>query len=60
MQDFEKLGVFYLGRESDAAGKDLSRCLMVVACVDRKTNRAIDWPDDAKALFYEVEPGGAA
>ena len=21
MQDFEKLGVFYLGRESDAAGK---------------------------------------
>jgi len=45
---------------SGAAGKDLSRCLMVVACVDRKTNRAIDWPDDAKALFYEVEPGVSA
>ena len=37
----------------DAGGKDLSRCLMIVACVDKDTNRAKDWPADAMALFYE-------
>ena len=38
---------------ADAGGKDLSRCLMIVACVDKDTNRAKDWPADAMALFYE-------
>ena len=37
----------------DAGGKDLSRCQMTVACVDKDTNRAKDWPADAMALFYE-------
>ncbi len=37
----------------DAGGKDLSRCQMTVACVDKGTNRAKDWPADAMALFYE-------
>jgi acyl-CoA thioester hydrolase len=37
----------------DAGGKDLSRCEMTVACVDKDTNRAKDWPADAMALFYE-------
>jgi acyl-CoA thioester hydrolase len=37
----------------DAGGKDLSRCQMTVACVDRDTNRAKDWPEDAMALFFE-------
>ena len=37
----------------DEAGKNVSRCLMTVACVDRETNRAMDWPADAMALFFE-------
>jgi acyl-CoA thioester hydrolase len=37
----------------DAAGKNLSRCLMTVAYVDRATNRAADWPPDVSALFFE-------
>ncbi len=40
---------------SDEAGTPLSRCLMVVACVDKRTNRAMDWPPDARALFFEQE-----
>ena len=39
----------------DEAGKNVSRCLMTVACVDKSTNRAMDWPDDAMALFFEKE-----
>ena len=39
----------------DAAGKNLSRCLMTVAHVDRETNRATDWPPDVVALFFESE-----
>jgi acyl-CoA thioester hydrolase len=37
----------------DAAGKTLSRALMVVACVDKATNRGVEWPAEAMALFYE-------
>ena len=37
----------------DAGGKDLSRCQMTVACVDKDTSRAKDWPADAMALFYK-------
>jgi len=37
----------------DAAGRTLSRALMIVACVDRATNRPTDWPAEAMALFYE-------
>jgi acyl-CoA thioester hydrolase len=39
----------------DKTGKNISRCLMIVACVDRNTNRAMDWPADAMALFFEKE-----
>lgn len=39
----------------DEAGKIVSRCLMVVACVDKNTNRAMDWPADAMALFFEEQ-----
>ena len=38
---------------TDQAGRTLSRCLMTVACVDKGTNRARDWPADAVALFFE-------
>ena len=37
----------------DAAGKELSRCLMTVAYVDKATTRAKDWPADVAALFFE-------
>lgn len=37
----------------DETGKDVSRCLMIVAYVDKSTNRAMDWPADTMALFFE-------
>lgn len=37
----------------DEAGKNVSNCLMIVAYVDKSTNRAMDWPADTMALFYE-------
>ena len=43
---------------ADKTGKTLSRCLMIVACVDKRTNRAIDWPADAIALFFEERTTG--
>jgi acyl-CoA thioester hydrolase len=39
----------------DDAGRILSRCLMIVACVDRGTQRSMDWPAEAVALFYEKD-----
>lgn len=39
----------------DSAGTNVSRCLMTVAYVDKKTNRATDWPPDISALFFEKE-----
>jgi acyl-CoA thioester hydrolase len=44
----------------DEAGKTLSRCLMIVACVDRATSRSMDWPADAMALFFHDSSRGAA
>lgn len=45
----------------DSAGRNLSRCLMTVAHVDKNTNRATEWPPDLVALFFEKEtlPGDA-
>jgi acyl-CoA thioester hydrolase len=40
---------------ADEAGRELSRCLMAVAHVDKQTNRGADWPDSLKALFFERE-----
>jgi acyl-CoA thioester hydrolase len=37
----------------DEAGKTVSRCLMVVAYVDKNTNRTVDWPADTMDLFFE-------
>jgi acyl-CoA thioester hydrolase len=37
---------------SDEAGRDISRCIMVVACVDKRTNSSMDWPGEATALFF--------
>ena len=38
---------------SDAAGKLLSSCRMVVAYVDKRTNRSAEWPDHVTDLFFE-------
>jgi acyl-CoA thioester hydrolase len=35
------------------AGKELSRCLMIVTCVDKATNRGMDWPADTIELFFK-------
>jgi acyl-CoA thioester hydrolase len=43
----------FIEMEMKDADKTLSRALMVAACVDKQTSRAIDWPADAIAKFYE-------
>jgi acyl-CoA thioester hydrolase len=42
----------------DSSGRALSRCLMVVAYVDKRTNRSADWTAEAMAPFYEQELTG--
>jgi acyl-CoA thioester hydrolase len=42
----------------DAGGKDLCRCLMTVAHVDKQSNRATDWPADLVARFFEEKAAG--
>jgi acyl-CoA thioester hydrolase len=39
----------------DEAGKTVSRCLMIVAYVEKSTNRATDWPTDVMAQFFEKD-----
>ena len=41
----------------DEPGKNLSSCLMIVACIDKNTNRAMDWPAETMALFFENGTG---
>ena len=56
MQDFEKLGLFYLGREYDvAAGKRLDGCAPEpMAQIGRRQNRV----DVVLELRDRSEPGG--
>jgi acyl-CoA thioester hydrolase len=42
---------------ADGGGKELARCRMIVSCVDKATQRAMPWPAEAAALFYQ-EPTG--
>jgi acyl-CoA thioester hydrolase len=44
---------------TDEAGKNTSRCIMIVTCVDKNTQRAMDWPADATSLFIEDETAEA-
>ena len=37
----------------DAAGVDVSHCVMTVAHVDKQTRRATDWPPELMAVFFE-------
>ena len=39
----------------DSAGTNVSRCLMTVAHVEKKTNHATDWPPDLMELFFKIE-----
>jgi len=40
----------------DSGGTNVSRCVMTVAHVDKKTSRATDWPPDLMEVFFEREP----
>ena len=40
---------------ADTEGTTLSRCLMIVAYVDKQTNRATDWPPEHMAPFFVAE-----
>ena len=53
VQEFRGPDAFIVCTITDEAGRDISRCLMVVTCVDRTTSRSMDWPADAIALFFE-------
>ena len=41
---------------ADEKATTLSRALMTVAYVEKKTNRSADWPSEVMALFYEKGP----
>ena len=41
---------------ADEKAPTLSRALMTVAYVEKKTNRSADWPSEVMALFYEKGP----
>ena len=38
---------------TDQAGRVVSQGHMIVAYVDKQTQRSADWPDDVAALFFE-------
>lgn len=38
---------------ADEGGRTVSQCHMVVAYVDKGTNRSADWPVEVMALFFE-------
>jgi len=53
VREFRGPDAFIEGLMVDAtSGKELSRCLMVVAYVERETGRAADWPAPVAAQFY--------
>ena len=42
-------------RMTDGGDTLYSRCLMIVAYVDKATHRSAPWPDDVQAVFFERE-----
>lgn len=38
---------------NDGSAKVLSRCVMIITCVDKQTLRPRDWPTESIALFVE-------
>jgi acyl-CoA thioester hydrolase len=39
----------------DFKGKTVSRCVMIVAYVDKATQRAAEWPAEVASLFFEED-----
>jgi hypothetical protein len=56
VRDFRGPDALIEGAMVDSAGKTVSRCLMTVAHIDKKTSRATAWPPDLMELFFEREP----
>ncbi|HSB89567.1 MAG TPA: thioesterase family protein [Anaerolineales bacterium] len=54
VREFQGPDAFIECTMADEAGRDISRCLMVVTCVDKRTYRSMDWPAEATALFFEA------
>lgn len=52
VREFKGSDAFIECTMADEAGQAVSSCLMVVACVDKGTNRSMDWPSEAIALFF--------
>jgi acyl-CoA thioesterase FadM len=38
---------------TDETGTAISRCRMIVACVDKRTRKPMNWPAEAMALFFQ-------
>jgi acyl-CoA thioester hydrolase len=53
VREFKGSEAFIECTMADNAQQDISRCLMVVACVDKSTNRSMPWPEEAIALFFQ-------
>ena len=53
VQEFRGADAYIECSMEDETGKTLSRCLMIVAYIDKSSNRAVDWPVDIMALFFE-------
>lgn len=53
VQDFSGSNAHIACEMLNESGKPVSRCIMIVACIDKNTNRAMDWPTDSMALFFE-------
>ena len=53
VREFQGPDAYIECKMADEAGKEISRCRMVVACVDKRNNRSMDWPTEAMALFFQ-------
>ncbi|MDX1600269.1 MAG: thioesterase family protein [Anaerolineales bacterium] len=53
VREFKGPDAYIECKMADESGEEISRCLMVVACVSKETNRSMDWPEDTRALFFE-------
>ena len=56
VREFKGPDAFIECAMADTNGKELARCLMIVAHVDKQTRRARDWPQALQDLFFEDAP----
>jgi acyl-CoA thioester hydrolase len=52
VREFQGSDAFIECSMTDEAGTELSRCRMIVACVDKRSRKPMDWPAEAMALFF--------